>query len=101
MQGFLRVFLDFPAPIIPRIGLLLLILLCFWYFAGDTNLHGDIVGIVDSSGTEVVKYTYDAWGKVLSTTGSLVSTLGAIQLFRQVKTLGIIRFFFRRQIAKN
>ena len=43
------------------------------------NLQGDIVGIVDSNGTEVVKYAYDAWGKVLSTTGSLASTLGTIQ----------------------
>ena len=46
------------------------------------NLQGDIVGILDGSGTEVVKYTYDVWGKVLSTTGSLASTLGTIQPFR-------------------
>ena len=46
------------------------------------NLQGDIVGIIDSTGTEVVKYTYDAWGKVLSTTGSLASTLGTVQPFR-------------------
>ena len=30
----------------------------------------------------MVKYVYDAWGKILSTTGSLASTLGAIQPFR-------------------
>ena len=30
----------------------------------------------------MVKYVYDAWGKFLSTTGSLASTLGAIQPFR-------------------
>ena len=46
------------------------------------NLQGDIVGIIDSSGNEVVKYTYDAWGKVLSTTGSLASSLGTVQPFR-------------------
>ena len=46
------------------------------------NLQGDIVSIIDSTGTEVVKYTYDAWGKVLSTTGSLASTLGTVQPFR-------------------
>ena len=46
------------------------------------NLQGDIVGIVDSSGNEVVKYTYNAWGKVLSTTGSLASSLGIVQPFR-------------------
>ena len=46
------------------------------------NLQGDIVGIVDTNGNEAVKYTYDAWGKVLSATGSLASTLGNIQPFR-------------------
>ena len=46
------------------------------------NLQGDIVGILNTAGTEVVKYTYDAWGKVLSTSGSLASTLGSIQPFR-------------------
>jgi YD repeat-containing protein len=51
-------------------------------YAYIQNLQGDIVGIVDSNGTEVVKYTYDAWGKVLSTTGSLAATLGTIQPFR-------------------
>ena len=51
-------------------------------YAYIQNLQGDIVGIVDSNGTEVVKYTYDAWGKVLSTTGSLASTLGTVQPFR-------------------
>ena len=30
----------------------------------------------------MVKYVYDAWGKFLSTTGSLASTLGAVQQFR-------------------
>ena len=44
--------------------------------------EGDIVGLLDNTGTEVVKYTYDAWGKPLSTTGSLASTLGTIQPFR-------------------
>ena len=51
-------------------------------YAYIQNLQGDIVGIVDSSGTEVVKYTYDAWRKVLSTTGSLAATLGTVQPFR-------------------
>ena len=46
------------------------------------SLQGDIVGILDSTGPEVVKYAYDAWGKVLSTTGSLAATLGTVQPFR-------------------
>ena len=46
------------------------------------NLQGDVIGLIDTSGNEVVKYVYDAWGKILSTTGSLASTLGSIQPFR-------------------
>ena len=41
------------------------------------NLHGDIVGILDNSGALVVEYKYDAWGKLLSTTGTLAETLGS------------------------
>ena len=32
------------------------------------NLQGDVIGILDSTGTLVVQYTYDAWGKILSLT---------------------------------
>ena len=42
-----------------------------------TNLQGDVVAILNSSGTSVVTYTYDAWGNILSTSGTLASTLGA------------------------
>ena len=41
-----------------------------------------MLGLIDSNGTEVVKYTYDAWSKVLSATGSLASSLGIVQPFR-------------------
>ena len=40
------------------------------------NAQGDVTGIVDDAGTQVVAYTYDAWGKLLSTTGSMAGTLG-------------------------
>ena len=33
------------------------------------NLQGDIVKIIDHSGTEVAKYVYDAWGNIQSETG--------------------------------
>ena len=46
------------------------------------NLQGDIVGILDSTGALVVEYKYDAWGKLLSTTGSLADTLGMRNPFR-------------------
>mgnify|MGYP003510303483 CR=1 FL=1 len=42
----------------------------------NLNLQGDVIGIFDSTGTEVVQYTYDEWGKVLSVTGTLASTIG-------------------------
>ncbi len=32
------------------------------------NLQGDIIGILDSNLNEVVKYTYDSWGEILSIT---------------------------------
>ena len=31
----------------------------YWY---DKNLQGDVVAIYDDSGTQLVSYTYDAWG---------------------------------------
>ena len=46
------------------------------------NGQTDIVGLMDGSGTKVVEYTYDAWGKLISTTGTLASTLGANNPFR-------------------
>ena len=46
-----------------------------YYYA--TNIQGDVTAILNTSGTAVVQYTYDAWGKILATTGSMASTLGA------------------------
>ncbi|MBE6948175.1 MAG: RHS repeat-associated core domain-containing protein [Ruminococcaceae bacterium] len=46
------------------------------------NLQGDVMGIVDSTGNIVVSYTYDAWGKPLSTTGMMASTLGSLNPLR-------------------
>ena len=47
-----------------------------------TNLQGDVMALVHTSGTAVVEYTYDAWGNILSTTGSMASTLGQINPLR-------------------
>ena len=46
------------------------------------NLQGDIVGIIDSNGNLVVEYRYDAWGKPISTSGSMADTLGKQNPFR-------------------
>ncbi len=40
------------------------------------SLQGDVVAILNSSGVSVVEYTYDAWGRLLSATGSMSGTLG-------------------------
>ena len=34
------------------------------------NLQGDVVGLINSSGSYVAKYTYDAWGNLLSVTNA-------------------------------
>ena len=39
-------------------------------------------GIIDSAGTKVVEYKYDAWGKPIAKTGSLANTLGTLNPFR-------------------
>ena len=46
------------------------------------NGQNDIVGLMDGSGNRVVEYTYDAWGKLISTTGTLATSLGADNPFR-------------------
>ena len=51
----------------------------YWY---QKNMQGDVVRILNASGAEVVSYAYDAWGKVLSVSGSLSSTVGAANPFR-------------------
>ena len=47
-----------------------------------TTLQGDTFAIADSDGTIVVEYIYDAWGKILSITGSMASTLGVLNPLR-------------------
>ncbi len=51
-----------------------------YYF--QKNIQGDIIRICNAGGDTVVEYTYDAWGKVLSVTGTLASTLGQDNPFR-------------------
>ena len=43
------------------------------------NSQNDVVGLMDGSGTRVVEYTYD---KLISTTGTLATSLGADNPFR-------------------
>ncbi|MDD4476289.1 MAG: RHS repeat-associated core domain-containing protein [Eubacteriales bacterium] len=51
------------------------------YYYGR-NVQGDIIRIYDSTGTAIVYYSYDAWGNILTITGSLASTVGTANPFR-------------------
>ena len=46
------------------------------------NMQGDIIAITNASGTKVVEYTYDSWGKLISISGSLASTVGVKNPYR-------------------
>ena len=52
------------------------------YYYYVRNGQGDVVRLIDGSNNTVVEYAYDSWGKQLSCTGSLASTLGAQNPFR-------------------
>lgn len=45
-------------------------------------MPGNVIGLLDSTGTQVVKYTYDAWGKPTGKSGTMKNTLGTVQPFR-------------------
>ena len=46
------------------------------------NAQGDVTGLVNASGTQVVSYTYDPWGAPMSTGGTMAATLGAANPLR-------------------
>ena len=52
------------------------------YYYHLRNAQSDIVKLIDKTGATVVEYRYDSWGKLLSTSGSLASTLGKNNPFR-------------------
>ena len=45
------------------------------------DLQGDVVALIDANGTQVVEYSYDAWGNPISKTGSLAATIGTLNPF--------------------
>ena len=46
------------------------------YYYYIFNAQGDVIGILDSTGAQVVEYSYNEWGSLLSVTGSLSATVG-------------------------
>lgn len=46
------------------------------------NAQNDVISLIDGTGATVVSYVYDSWGKLIATTGTLTTTLGANNPFR-------------------
>ncbi len=46
------------------------------------NIQGDILGIIDKTGTEVVTYTYDSWGRLTGVMDQTGINLGRMNPFR-------------------
>lgn len=46
------------------------------------NAQGDITGIIDSSGTQVVSYSYNTWGVITGITGTAAQTVGRLNPLR-------------------
>ena len=46
------------------------------------NIQGDVIGILNEDGIQVVAYTYDEWGKVLSVIGSESTGIGELNPIR-------------------
>lgn len=46
------------------------------------NLQGDIIGLIDKTGTRVVTYNYDSWGKLISIEGGLKDSVGVKNPYR-------------------
>ena len=52
------------------------------YYYYVRNGQNDVIRLIDGSNNSVVEYSYDSWGKQISCTGSLASTLGTQNPFR-------------------
>ena len=52
------------------------------YYYYVRNGQNDIIRLIDGDNNPIVEYAYDSWGTLLSTTGTLASTLGAQNPFR-------------------
>ena len=44
-----------------------------WYYY-VTNLQGDVVALLDTTGNTVAEYSYNAWGEMLAATGTMAGT---------------------------
>ena len=42
------------------------------------NAQGDVTGIVDSNLNVIIEYSYDAWDKLIDTTGNEINFIGKL-----------------------
>ena len=56
------------------------------------NLQGDIIGIIDSNGEEIVKYLYDAWGNHKATNAKTGDSLDISSIESYTNTSNIVQF---------
>ena len=52
------------------------------YYYYVRNGQNDVIRLIDGDNNTVVEYAYDSWGRQISCTGSLASTLGNLNPFR-------------------
>ena len=45
------------------------------------NAQGDITGIIDNNGTQVISYSYNTWGVMTDLTGTGAQTIGRLNPF--------------------
>ena len=51
----------------------------YWYIR---NAQGDIIGLHDKDGVQVVSYVYDSWGKLVSINGTMKDSVGEKNPYR-------------------
>ena len=51
----------------------------YWYIR---NAQGDIIGLHDKDGVQIVSYIYDSWGKLVSTSGTMKDSVGEKNPYR-------------------
>ncbi len=51
----------------------------YWYIR---NAQGDIIGLHDKDGVQVVSYVYDSWGKLVSINGTMKDSVGVKNPYR-------------------
>ena len=65
-----------------RFGMPVIIVFNDAVYTVSRNAYGDIVGLWDENGTEVVRYTYSSWGECLDISGQMAATLGRLNEVR-------------------